>query len=216
MESNQSEVKPSQALTPKGQRTRKNILDAARRVFSSSGYVGMRMTDVASEAGLSLGALYRYFEQKDDLFLSVVEDIHEELYAVTRAGYTGSFKKEPYETLYRSNLGYMRHYYENREVMRAFIEATMVDTRYRDMWWYMRERHIKPVVAALYRDHGISEIRGVSATKVVEALASTTEQSAFVWFSQAQLCSDITDVTTAAKVITDIWYFALFESVDRV
>lgn len=212
MEPKQNEVKPAQALTPKGQRTRKNILDAARRVFSSSGYVGMRMTDVAAEAGLSLGALYRYFEQKDDLFLSVVEDIHEELYTVTRAGYTGSFKKEPYETLYKSNLGYMRHYYENREVMRAFIEATMVDTRYRDMWWYMRERHIKPVVVALSRDHGISEIRGVSAKKVVEALASTTEQSAFVWFAQAQLGSDATDVETAAKVITNIWFSSLFEA----
>lgn len=215
MEPKQSEVKPAQALTPKGQRTRKNILDAARRVFSSSGYVGMRMTDVAAEAGLSLGALYRYFEQKDDLFLSVVEDIHEELYAVSRAGYTGSFKKEPYETLYKSNLGYMQHYYENREVMRAFIEATMVDARYRDMWWYMRERHIKPVVVALLRDHGISEIRGVSAKKVVEALASTTEQSAFVWFSQAQLGSDTTDVETAAKAIANIWFSALFDMPDK-
>jgi AcrR family transcriptional regulator len=215
MDLKQNEVRPAQALTPKGQRTRKKILDAARRVFSSSGYVGMRMTDVATAAELSLGALYRYFEQKDDLFLSVVEDIHEELYAVSRAGYTGSFKKEPYQTLYTSNLGYMQHYYENREVMRAFIEATMVDARYRDMWWYMRERHIKPVVAALARDHGITEVRGVNTKKVVEALASTTEQSAFVWFAQAQLCSEVTDVETAAKTITNIWYSALFESPEK-
>lgn len=207
----QNEARPDQPLTPKGRRTRKKILDAARRVFSSSGYVGMRMTDVAAEAGLSLGALYRYFEQKDDLFLSVVEDIHEELYTASRAGHVGSFKENPYETFYRSNLGYLQHYYENREVMRTFIEATMVDTRYRDMWWYMRERHIKPVIAALERDHGITRVRGCCTKDIVEALASTTEQSAFVWFAQDKLFSHKIEVPTAAAVITNIWYSALFD-----
>lgn len=211
MDHMRNEAKAAQPLTPKGRRTRKKILDAARRVFSSSGYVGMRMSDVAVAAELSLGALYRYFEQKDDLFLSVIEDIHEELYAASRAGYAGSFKENPYETIYRSNLGYLQHYYDNREVMRAFVEATMVDARYRDMWWYMRERHIRPVVAALQRDHAITHVRGSDVKSIVEALASTTEQSAFVWFAQEQLSSQKMDVESATTVITNIWYFSLFE-----
>lgn len=207
MDRKQSEAKP---LTPKGQRTRRKILDAARQVFSSSGYVGMRMSDVAVVAELSLGALYRYFEQKDDLFLTLIQDIHEELYGLSRTGTAGAFRQDPYSAMYRANLGYMQHYFDNREVMRAFIEASMVDVRYRDMWWYMRDRHVKRVVAALARDFEIEEIGDVSAEKIIEALASTTEQSAFVWFAQEALSDTKTDVVTATKTITNIWHSAIF------
>ena len=71
--------------TPKGRKTRENILDAARRVVARHGYVAMRVVDIATEAGLSLGAFYRYFENKDDMFSHLIADIHEELFAASRA-----------------------------------------------------------------------------------------------------------------------------------
>ena len=71
--------------TPKGRRTRQTILDAASTVFTKDGYVDARMSDVATEAGLSLGGLYRYFENKEDLFSSVIRDIHEELFRRSRS-----------------------------------------------------------------------------------------------------------------------------------
>ena len=39
-----------------------------------------------------------------------------------------------------SNEGYLVHYHANRDIMRAFIEATTVDARICDMWWWMRQR----------------------------------------------------------------------------
>jgi len=204
--------KPNKPVTPKGHRTRKAILEAARKVFASSGYVAMKMGDVANTAGLSLGALYRYFENKDDLFLSVISDIHEELFSQSRLSDKRLFKDSPYEALYESNYGYLNYYYINREVMRSFIEATMVDDRYRDMWWYMRERHINRVVAALKRDHKITEVGGNDARVLVESLASMTEQSAFVWFSQESLCTEVVGVETATSVVTEVWYKSLFSN----
>lgn len=46
---------------------RQSILDAAMAVFSRKGYQQATMADVATEAGISPGAIYRYFDSKVDL-----------------------------------------------------------------------------------------------------------------------------------------------------
>lgn len=43
------------------------IREAAMRCFAREGFRATTMRDVAEEAGLSVGALYRYFEGKEDL-----------------------------------------------------------------------------------------------------------------------------------------------------
>jgi AcrR family transcriptional regulator len=44
------------------------ILSAAAACFARAGYRGTSMADIAEQAGLSAGALYRYFESKEVLF----------------------------------------------------------------------------------------------------------------------------------------------------
>jgi len=50
------------------------IIAAALEVFSEHGFAATRMEEVARRAGLSKGAVYRYFETKSDLFRAVVQD----------------------------------------------------------------------------------------------------------------------------------------------
>lgn len=62
---------------------RDSIVTAATRVFLQSGVQGATMDGIAREAGLSKGTLYLYFQNKDELFLSIalefVEAIFKEL-----------------------------------------------------------------------------------------------------------------------------------------
>lgn len=52
---------------------RQQILDAARRCFLRDGFHNTSMQDVIAEAGLSVGAVYRYFRSKNDLVMSIAE-----------------------------------------------------------------------------------------------------------------------------------------------
>jgi AcrR family transcriptional regulator len=52
---------------------REQIMEAARRCFSRRGFHGTSMQDVIAEAGLSVGAVYRYFKSKDELRQAVAE-----------------------------------------------------------------------------------------------------------------------------------------------
>jgi AcrR family transcriptional regulator len=52
---------------------REAILEAAETVFSRKGFTGSRMSDVAEEAGVATGTLYNYFDNKQDVFGSLIE-----------------------------------------------------------------------------------------------------------------------------------------------
>ncbi|HET6949789.1 MAG TPA: TetR/AcrR family transcriptional regulator [Acidimicrobiales bacterium] len=54
-------------LSPAAARTRTTLLDAAHDVLVTRGYHGTRVDDIAAAAGLSHGAFYRYFENKEQV-----------------------------------------------------------------------------------------------------------------------------------------------------
>jgi AcrR family transcriptional regulator len=68
---------------------RAQIIEAALACFTRKGYVNTTMDDIVAESGLSKGAIYWYFESKDDLFEaaanSVLERVAEESLAAVQA-----------------------------------------------------------------------------------------------------------------------------------
>lgn len=56
------------------QRRRAEIVRAAVEVFAERGYFAARMREVAEQAGVADGTLYLYFEGKEDLLVSILEE----------------------------------------------------------------------------------------------------------------------------------------------
>jgi AcrR family transcriptional regulator len=48
-----------------------DILESARRSFENKGFLNTTLQDVAKEAEISVGLIYRYFESKEDIFASL-------------------------------------------------------------------------------------------------------------------------------------------------
>lgn len=71
---------------------RQDLLEAAWRCAARRGFRDLTVDDVCVEAGVSKGAFYGYFEQKQDLLLALLEDdaaaLDHELERITRR--TGS------------------------------------------------------------------------------------------------------------------------------
>ncbi len=53
---------------------RHRILDAALKVFAERGFYNAKVAEVARQAGVADGTIYLYFENKDDLLISLFED----------------------------------------------------------------------------------------------------------------------------------------------
>ena len=67
---------PSIRRRPKGDkraRTRATLLKAARELIREKGYERTTMEDVARRAGMSSGAIYGNFKNRDDLFIALGE-----------------------------------------------------------------------------------------------------------------------------------------------
>jgi AcrR family transcriptional regulator len=71
--------------------TRRALLDAARSLFAERGYHGTAAEEIVRRAGLTRGALYHHFEDKQDLFRAVIDemegDIGEKIEEAGRAQY---------------------------------------------------------------------------------------------------------------------------------
>jgi AcrR family transcriptional regulator len=62
--------------------TRQSLLVAARSLFGRQGYASTSVEEVVRTAGVTKGALYHHFRDKDELFRAVVEDVKRDVTVV--------------------------------------------------------------------------------------------------------------------------------------
>lgn len=62
-----------------GHESKKRIVDAATKVFSQYGYNGATIRMIAKEAGISVGGVYLYFKNKEELSLFLMKEKIKEL-----------------------------------------------------------------------------------------------------------------------------------------
>jgi AcrR family transcriptional regulator len=68
---------------------RKRILAAARRRFETYGYRRTSIAEIARDAGIAVGTVYRYFAGKEAVFLAVIEDLNDAWLAESRTALDG-------------------------------------------------------------------------------------------------------------------------------
>ena len=74
-------VKQSEASTPQRLRksstpdnaTRRNILDAASKLFRDKGYAATTLRQIGDAAGLQAGSIYYHFDSKDDMICEILD-----------------------------------------------------------------------------------------------------------------------------------------------
>src|SRR5919201_4209808 len=65
------EIHVAVATTSAPEQRKRQILDAAVRVFARNGYHASRVGDVAEEAGVAYGLVYHYFDSKEAVLGSI-------------------------------------------------------------------------------------------------------------------------------------------------
>lgn len=82
---------------------REKLLSASMKQFSTKGYYNTNIRGITQEAGLSTGIFYRYFENKESLYLTLVEEYFEQsaklLDELLQIGLTTKTKDEAREIL---------------------------------------------------------------------------------------------------------------------
>ncbi len=75
----------AKSAAPRLNNKRATILRAAGKVFARRGYFNSKVADIAREAGVADGTVYLYFKNKDDVLISLVDQLMDEFISEGRA-----------------------------------------------------------------------------------------------------------------------------------
>jgi AcrR family transcriptional regulator len=79
-----TETGSTPAETARGETRRAQVLDAATECFMRHGFHGASIAEISKTAGMSVGHIYHYFENKDAIIAAIVERDLQNTLAITR------------------------------------------------------------------------------------------------------------------------------------
>ena len=116
----------AQTVRPLGRAaaTRAALLDAAREVFTASGFAEASIADVVARAGASVGSLYHHFGGKGELYLALFDDYQQRqearaAAAVKQARADG--EREPVALFVAGARAYLDGCWVERDLARLFL-----------------------------------------------------------------------------------------------
>lgn len=111
-------------VTPRGEATRRRILDAAEEIFGESGYYEASVSEITRRAGVAQGTFYIYFHTKREIFEQLVEDLGRRLRAATRAAIGEATDRIEIER--RGFIAFFAFVAQHRQLYRIIQEAERV------------------------------------------------------------------------------------------
>lgn len=157
--------------------TRRNILDAAERLFAEHGFAGVNMQRIASEAGVSLATVYLYFPGKAAMVSAMAD-------AITASPDLSVEQVEqeavPIQQL-RVGAGIIRRLNERSWIVAdALRSAHGADEGLAEAWLLWQERHLHAVERAVRALDSHGALReGLSAARATDALYALTGTDVF-------------------------------------
>lgn len=138
--------------------TRKLIMNAALEIFSEEDFDKATMRSIAKKAGVTTSSIYKYFKNKDELFVTLISTIidraNNELNMLL-AGLSGIKNK-----LFRITRYYLNFYQENPHIAHMVYSSTTIN------YWYHYARAFETaresssfLIRIIHEGQGNGEVR---------------------------------------------------------
>ncbi len=187
--------------TERGKRTRREIIDAARRVFEEVGYFDANVGMIVEMAGVARGSFYTYFPSKLEVFQVVASEVTAQIMgSVDITVETRS--SDPRINLDLANRRYLDAYREHARIYGLIEQVATSDRLIHELRLQGRHRHVSRVAKTIRRwqDKGLADPT-VDPTTTAAALVSMTSYFAYWWY----VGGDEYDEDVARQTLTDIW-----------
>lgn len=112
--------------------TRVKLLNSAKAEFLNKGFMKASLRNICKNAGVTTGALYFFFKDKDDLFVSLVKEIIEKVYKIMNDHYeeekkrvgTEEFLKTDMSKDYEDSFKVIHEIYSHKDEFLLLIEKS--------------------------------------------------------------------------------------------
>jgi AcrR family transcriptional regulator len=149
---------------------REKLLESAKVLFSQKGYYATSVEDIVESAGFSKGTFYFYFKSKEELFKSLVEEMH--LNVVKRLENFLERDLPLEDALIEYAKVFLEDIYQNRHIAQIFLfQLVGTNEEFRKLYYtkvsHLREMLTKMVDRAIQR----GEINYKNAENIVNLYA---------------------------------------------
>ena len=190
----------------KTEQKRRDILDAAARVFSKHGFHAATVAQIAEEQGIGLGTFYRYFDSKLDVFHAVIDEVMGEVAAVLAPeSATASQTLQEYRVqVERIGRGLFDAFQQNRALARLlFVEAPGISIELNEK--LQATVSFFGIATQAYLENGVT--RGVLRNDLdAEVTALLVNSMVFEGVRQLAAKEDPADLVRWTKAITALMF----------
>src|SRR5579871_3638868 len=123
-------AQPPEVRPPRQRRSRESferVLDAARRLLEENGFEGFTVQEVAARSGVSVGAIYERFGNKESLLRVVHGRVMDALDAAAAEIATRAEPQDAAAAIVAAVADYARIARQHRRILRAFMHLGAVD-----------------------------------------------------------------------------------------
>jgi len=133
---------------------RERLLESAKRLFSQRGYYATSVEDIVESAGFSKGTFYFYFKSKEELFKSLVEEMHLSIVKRLESFLERDLPLE--DALIEHAKVFLEDIYQNRHIAQIFLfQLVGTNEEFRELYYtkiaHWRELLVRMVGRAIQR-----------------------------------------------------------------
>lgn len=200
---------PQRRNATKGARTRRLLLDAARRLLERDGYHALKVTDIAPEAGLSAGVFYVYFDDKQQIALEIFREVTDE--NETKV-YAEAGPSDPFDAVLKHMAIYVRLMLSDGALLKAIMQMLDELPEARAIWHENSARISRRIAKGLHK-RSPSAVAGAEA-RIVYAHAAQSMSDTMLLNIVAYGNKDLEglgkDPERLTQILSILWYRMLY------
>ena len=191
---------PPVPKSPKAQRTRQKILQAARMVFAERGFAKTTAEEISTKAGVGYGTFYLYFTDKRQALHTILAEVDDKLYQVSQnesSKQTGLGALSPIKATIS---GFFDRFKEYADILKICHELSATDPDFKSRHDKVRARLVDRIKGHIIKGLGFGNTRNVDPEIASIAIAGLIETIAIDWFFNNKSWDREKVIDTVAKL----------------
>ena len=169
----------TEELLPTGQQrrteaTRRALFAAARTVLEQHGYAGATVAQIARAAGRAHGTFYLYFQNKEDIYAQLLEEMWTDLKEQSRSVWR---RDTPLESVRATVARYVSGFGDNVELWRLLDEMSASNPRFTRTRDEYRRAFVQKIKRGIESSGAKARITGMQPVILAELLAGMVDEA---------------------------------------
>jgi AcrR family transcriptional regulator len=175
--------RPALSLTeqppPTGQQrrteaTRRALLAAAREVLNEHGYARATVAQIAGAAGRAHGTFYLYFENKEDIYSVLLENMWADLKELSRSVWR---RDTPLESVHATVARYVSGFADNVDLWLLLDQMSATNPRFTELRDSYRRQFVRKIQRGIESSGAHARMDGMQPDIVAELLAGMVDEA---------------------------------------